>query len=61
MTRKDYVLLAHALHTVRPRDGWVVTESQWEKDIHAVACALRSENPRFDYDRFIAACETGSK
>ena len=62
MTRKDYVLLAHALHSVQPDYARTELErNQWYKCVHAVADALKGENPRFDWDRFVTACETGSQ
>lgn len=51
--------------TVREWDGNVNTftnhielnnrHSQWLRDVRAIAEALQSDNPRFDWDRFVTA------
>ena len=55
MTRKDYIRLAAAFYKSRP-----VPEdrrrSQWEWDCGAISDALRSDNPRFDREKFLTAC-----
>ena len=60
MTRKDYVLLARAI-----RDSLIqTTKWEWQDRYatqHAVtverlADVLMQENPRFDRQRFVAAC-----
>lgn len=58
MTRKDYVRLASALagNKVRPIAGWENVHAQWCGDVLAIADALAADNPRFDRDRFYAAC-----
>ena len=64
MTRKDYVLLAHALHASKPRpqeSDYLSASLQWGADVQSIARALQGENPRFDAERFVTACETGSK
>lgn len=69
MTRKDYILLAQALHIAKPvepinRAGYEpMTQqarvNQWNNDVHNIASKLKAENPRFQYDRFVDACEAG--
>jgi hypothetical protein len=60
MTRKDYVLLAGALHKARPVPGDAkIAQIQWRTDCGAVADALQRENIRFERQRFIDACENG--
>lgn len=60
MTRKDYVALAEALNTAyeqastRPDWGW---ERTWEASVYAVADTLEQDNPRFDRERFVKACQ----
>lgn len=60
MTRKDYVLIAEAIKRAHdgdvgnlPRDN--VRTGAFEA-AHAIACALRRDNPRFERARFMAAC-----
>lgn len=56
MTRKDYVAIAKAIASVRdPNDNLdeVVTASLIAEKIANVCAA---DNPRFDRERFIAAC-----
>ena len=58
MSRKDYELIAEAFRDTRPMDNasdpnlW----SQWRTDVMHISRALRSTNPRFDQNRFVAAC-----
>lgn len=64
MTRKDYVLLAAALREARVE----VTSNElytvfkgWKRAVDALADALAKDNPRFDRDRFLAACDEEEK
>ena len=52
MTRKDYILIADALHKSKPK--FVVIDDPWPQIVHDVALALEQDNPRFDRDRFVA-------
>ena len=71
MTRKDYILIAKAMNRARPqsaakddKDRSEKEEAevlQWVWDCLELADALQEENPRFDRDRFIAACKGDSK
>jgi hypothetical protein len=59
MTRKDYALLAEALHHSKPirmADSLSTNIFQWEQDVRAIATALRTANIRFDRDKFLRAC-----
>lgn len=60
MTRKDYVLLAAALASVRPTSKAAQHEpilaAQHKVDCAAIADALGRDNPRFDTLRFLKAC-----
>lgn len=61
MTKKDYELIAAAVR--HERGEWA--EDTWTKDIEigraavvlAIAHALAQDNPRFDRDRFLKACD----
>jgi hypothetical protein len=57
MSRKHYVALAAALASNRPLEGQPQAVEQWTTDCKRIADALASDNPRFDRDRFIGACE----
>ena len=56
MSRKDYKLIANALHLVRPCPGDTAM-FQWRTDREAILLALSRDNPRFDATRFIKACD----
>ena len=57
MTRKDYIALAAALKREKPGTNWDPNKRvQWNLDVQAVAFVLRGDNPRFDQNRFFAAC-----
>jgi hypothetical protein len=56
MTRKDYVLLAEALASVRPSVHDTRQSDVHMRDCRAVAEALARENERFDRARFLKAC-----
>jgi len=73
LTRKDFILLAVALHTdaahlyrVERRDYSQMTEwergayDQWNTTVSSVADALRRTNPNFDRAKFLAACGVAS-
>lgn len=63
MTRKDYILIAEALKTVR--DGY---SPHWNANLfracddhaHDLADRLGRDNPRFERDRFLKACGVAS-
>ena len=64
MTKKDYQSLAGALWRSKPEgieqpDDSIAAE-QWRADRDAIATALERDNPRFDRDTFVAACEDGN-
>ncbi|NDE72171.1 MAG: hypothetical protein EB054_05690 [Actinobacteria bacterium] len=60
MTRKDYVLLAKAINNALDE---IEGSSELSEDpfksvrlvVTSIATALESENPRFDYQKFISA------
>lgn len=59
MTKKDFELIAEAIHAVRKEytgdDTWVVDEVT-----HSVATKLHETHLRFDRDRFLKASGVGS-
>lgn len=62
MTRKDYVLIAQAIkweHDTPGIDGEreraIVERAQFNM-ASTIANALRTDNPRFDRERFMQAC-----
>lgn len=63
MSKKDYQAIARAIYRIHSRDteGRRYTASQVMDDLReAVADALAAANSRFDRDRFLEACETGT-
>jgi hypothetical protein len=56
MTRKDYVILAKAIHTAfrqSQSEGEILMVTAVAKEI---ASALQEDNPAFKYERFLKAC-----
>lgn len=56
MSKKDYQATARTLHGVKDvdhREAWAVV-------VIALADVLAADNPRFDRERFVEACETGA-
>lgn len=49
MTRKDYIKIAAVINKI-------TSVRQRNDTANAMASVLQGDNPRFDYDRFIAAC-----
>lgn len=66
MTKKDYIKLAQALKDSRTDNSEpsrklypvvvAASESQWKDTVETIAFTLQSDNPRFNRDRFLAAC-----
>ena len=62
MTKRDYETLAGALHAGQPatrEPGWTKLWDVWLLTVEYVADALAQDSPRFDRERFVAACERG--
>jgi hypothetical protein len=72
MTRKHFEALAQALYEAKPAPRWMSARAvtsiddgrhglhlQWAACAYAVAGVLAATNPRFDRERFIAACCDG--
>lgn len=69
MTKKDFELLAAALHGAEPMAHGYPSNPQaeyqaaygaWRLACRHVAHALATTNPRFDRDRFLQACGVAS-
>lgn len=57
MTKKDYTLIAAGLLHAKPfGTSYEVRREQWARDGRSIATALQAGNPRFDRDKFLAAC-----
>ena len=59
MTRKDYVALAEALQRVQPitSSSFARPRSTWYRCVDSIADVLETDNPRFDRERFVKACQ----
>lgn len=69
MTKKDYELIARALASSKPKSwiqladegkDWTYTyelEEQWSEIRDALADAFAQDNPHFDREKFLTACE----
>lgn len=58
MTKKDYEKIAKALHKTGHDHDWLgdAGKKAWEFACMDMADMLAEDNPRFDRDRFLAAC-----
>lgn len=61
MTRKHFKTIAAALADLRPNNptGWVSIGSAlalWSDCVYRMANLCADSNPRFDRDKFLAAC-----
>lgn len=57
ISRKHFQLIADGLKEQKPAKHWDANKhTQWNLDVKAVAKALSSLNPRFDFGRFYKAC-----
>lgn len=55
MTRKDYIILARALHFCMPS----CNTSQWDNTLDTISDALAINNHNFNATLFKYACRTG--
>lgn len=58
MTKKDYIVIARALNKVG-KNTPVQKKQQWQAIMNVVIALgqeLQEDNPRFDYHRFVEAC-----
>lgn len=64
MTKKDHILIAQALHAARPhpRDpGAEIKIEAWTACVAALIKCLTWDNPHFDAEGFLIACERGQQ
>lgn len=59
MTRRDYELIAGAIHRARPLTSSIDAHAMWRRCIDEMALALYVDNPRFDRSKFIHYCNHG--
>lgn len=59
MTRKDYILFAEVFYRHKKRYGFR-TDAVVDEVIEDISDALASDNPRFNRERFITACNEGA-
>jgi hypothetical protein len=59
MSRKDFRLIAETINSLRSRQDGSCEVVSFCEVVKNFADALRQTNPRFDTQRFIAACEKG--
>ena len=57
MTRKDYVAIARAIYQTRQDRHDGVATMTLESVAERIATVMEVDNPRFDRERFIKACE----
>lgn len=54
MTKKDYKLIASVMQDVL--EDPCLYESIWATTVEKLAAALQKDNPRFNKEKFVAAC-----
>ncbi len=59
MTKKDFELIAEVLAAARPAGEMARGWTTWCRVVNLFSERLRTENPRFDSERFAVACEYG--
>lgn len=62
MTKKDYQAIARAIHATRFEAESAMSTAGVQATMviaERLATVLAADNPRFDRERFIEACETG--
>ena len=59
MTRHDYVALPAAMRLCRPKDVFRPEGIMWLACVFSLAQSIARDNPKFDSDRFTAACGVG--
>jgi hypothetical protein len=64
MTSKDYIRFAAAFRNVNPRVNGLdkitnanIRQEAWRACRDAISLVLQDDNPRFDAERFNAACD----
>jgi hypothetical protein len=61
MSRKNYIAFAKALYDVKPHSAEndrcnMHILDQWQATVSAIADVFKADNPRFDRERFLRAC-----
>lgn len=58
MTKKDFILIAEAIHTAKTSNGSDGPQVRWAIDdvAHVIANRLQEINPKFDRYKFLEAC-----
>lgn len=58
MTRQHFTAIAETFARTKPSENHanIPLIRQWEYDVRQMAVTLSSFNPRFDRDKFLAAC-----
>jgi hypothetical protein len=56
MSRKDFRLIAETIKTLPSFDAKGTDVVRFDVVVNRMAEALRTTNPRFDTERFVAAC-----
>jgi hypothetical protein len=59
MTRKDFILIAKTISEVRYNSTEIIYQRALNDLTLNLAAELKRENPRFDIDKFLSACEYG--
>ena len=59
MSKKDYVMVAAALHSVRPSDPNGIMHAMWADTVYAILSAFKQKHDKFDAVRFIGAAYNG--
>jgi hypothetical protein len=59
MTKKDFILIAKALHASKPSPKNVDAWTAWCNVVSEFASRLACGNPRFDFTKFHEACMEG--
>jgi hypothetical protein len=57
LEHRHFCLIAAALRESKPEPHWDANKhAQWYSTVNSFIVACKSSNPRFDRDRFVAAC-----
>jgi hypothetical protein len=52
LSKNQIKIIAHELRLEKPLDWNIAITNQWERDVRAVANALKVINPKFDFQEF---------
>ena len=59
MTRKDYIIIAKLMHTIKPKESGEELGA-WRMIQAKMSDACMEDNERFDREKFRNACEHGT-